>query len=64
MKITFYGYNVFLIESQNKIIAIDPCALFMCWFRLTTVIPKSEWDSITHIFITHGNLKWTNKPCT
>ena len=55
MKIKFYGYNAFLIESGAKKIAIDPGALFMYWFRVTTVIPKSEWESITHIFITHGD---------
>lgn len=55
MKITFYGYNTFIIESQDKKIAIDPGALFMYWFRFTTVIPKSEWESITHLFITHGD---------
>lgn len=55
MKIRFYGYNAFLIESGDKKIAIDPGALFFYWFRLTTLIPKSEWDSITHIFITHGD---------
>ncbi len=55
MKITFYGYNAFIIESQNKKIAIDPGALFFYWFRFTTVIPKSEWGDITHILITHGD---------
>lgn len=55
MKIRFYGYNTFVIESGDKKIAIDPGALFMYWFRFTTVIPKSEWESITHIFITHGD---------
>jgi len=55
MKIIFYGYNTFLIESGDKKIAIDPGALFMYWFRFTTVIPKSEWESITPIFITHGD---------
>jgi len=55
MKIKFYGYNTFLIESGNKKIAIDPGALFFYWFRFTTLIPKSEWNSITHIFITHGD---------
>ena len=55
MKIKFYGYNTFLIESGNKKIAIDPGALFMYWFRFTTVVPKSEWESITHLFITHGD---------
>jgi L-ascorbate metabolism protein UlaG (beta-lactamase superfamily) len=55
MRITFYGYNAFLIELGNKKIAIDPGALFFYWFRLTTLIPKSEWQSITHIFVTHGD---------
>ena len=55
MKIKFYGYNTFLIESGDKKIAIDPGALFFYWLRFTTLIPKSEWKSITHIFITHGD---------
>ena len=55
MKITFYGYNTFLIELGDKKIAIDPGALFLYWFRLTTLIPKSEWSSITHILVTHGD---------
>lgn len=55
MKIKFYGYNAFLIESGDKKIAIDPGALFFYWFRFTTLIPKSEWHSITHIFVTHGD---------
>jgi len=55
MKIRFFGYNTFLIESGNKKLAIDPGALFFYWLRLTTLIPNSEWGNITHIFITHGD---------
>lgn len=55
MKIKFYGYNAFLIESGNKKIAIDPGGMFFYWFRLTTLIPTSEWENITHILITHGD---------
>lgn len=55
MKIKFYGYNAFLIKSGNKKIAIDPGALFFYWFRFTTLIPKPEWNNITHILITHGD---------
>ncbi len=55
MKITHYLYNTFVIESGNKKIAIDPGGLFFYFFRFTTVIPKSEWESITHIFVTHGD---------
>lgn len=55
MKITFYGYNAFLIESGKKKIAIDPGALFLYFFRLTPLIPKPEWQRITHILVTHGD---------
>ena len=55
MKIHFYGYNAFLIESDDKLLAIDPGALFFYWFRFTTLFPKSKWPDITHIFITHGD---------
>ena len=55
MKITYYLYNAFLIEEGNAKIAIDPGGLFLYFFRLTTVIPKSEWKDVTHIFVTHGD---------
>ena len=55
MKITHYLYNTFIIESGDKKIAIDPGGLMFYFFRFTTVIPKSEWESITHIFVTHGD---------
>jgi len=55
MKITHYLYNAFLIESGHKKIAINPGGLFFYFFRFTTLIPKSEWKSITHIFVTHGD---------
>ena len=55
MKITHYLYNTFLIEESNKKIAIDPGGLFLYYFRFTTLIPKSEWVDITHIFVTHGD---------
>mgnify|MGYP001827702949 FL=1 len=55
MKITHYLYNAFTIESGDKKLAIDPGALFFYFFRFTTLIPRSEWPGITHIFITHGD---------
>jgi L-ascorbate metabolism protein UlaG (beta-lactamase superfamily) len=55
MKIKYYGYNTFLIESGDKKLVIDPGALLFYWFRFTSLIPKTEWESITHIFITHGD---------
>ena len=55
MKITYYLYNAFLIEEGNVKIAIDPGGLFLYFCRLTTLIPKSEWHNVTHIFVTHGD---------
>ena len=55
MKVKDYLYNTFIIETGNKKIAIDPGALFLYYFRTTTLIPKSEWKNITHIFVTHGD---------
>lgn len=55
MKITFYLYNAFIIEWDDKKIAIDPGALFAYWFSFAPLIPKKEWSDITHIFVTHGD---------
>ncbi len=55
MKITHYLYNAFVIESGDKKIAIDPGGLFSYFFRFTTLIPRTEWKSITHILVTHGD---------
>ena len=55
MKITHFLYNAFLIESGDKKIAIDPGGLMFYYFRFTSLIPRSEWDDITHIFVTHGD---------
>lgn len=56
MRITHYLYNSFIIESGNKKLAIDPGAMFLYFFRLTTLIPKPEWKDITHIFVPHGDI--------
>tara|TARA_R110002096_G_C14661942_1_gene728530 strand:+ start:62755 stop:63549 length:795 start_codon:yes stop_codon:yes gene_type:complete len=55
MKITHYLYNAFIVETDEKKIAIDPGALFFHFFRFTTLIPEIEWKNITHIFVTHGD---------
>lgn len=55
MKITHYLYNAFIIDEGNKKVAIDPGALFLYFFRMATLIPRAEWNDITHIFITHGD---------
>ena len=55
MKITYYLYNAFIIEWDDKKLAIDPGALFAYWFSFASLIPKEEWNDITHIFVTHGD---------
>lgn len=55
MKITYYLYNSFIIEWDDKKIVIDPGGLFFYYFRFTTLIPKKEWNKITHVFVTHGD---------
>lgn len=55
MKITHYLYNSFVIEWNDKKIAIDPGALFAYFLSFAPLIPKSEWKDITHVFVTHGD---------
>jgi L-ascorbate metabolism protein UlaG (beta-lactamase superfamily) len=55
MKITHYLYNAFIIEMNDKKIAIDPGALFAYYFSFASLIPKKEWKDITHVFVTHGD---------
>lgn len=54
MKIRHFLYNSFLIENAKNKIAIDPGQYFSI-FNFISLIPKSEWESITHILITHGD---------
>jgi len=54
MKIKHYLYNTFLIEDGKTKIAIDP-GQNLWLFKLCSLIPKPEWESITHILITHGD---------
>jgi len=54
MKIRHFLYNSFLIENGKNKIAIDPGQYFSI-FNFSSLIPKTEWDSITHILITHGD---------
>ena len=55
MRITHYLYNTFILETGDKKIAIDPGGLMFYYFRFNTLIPKTEWKNISHIFITHGD---------
>jgi len=54
MKIKHYLYNTFIIENDRVKIAIDP-GQNLYLFKLHSLLPKSEWSSITHILVTHGD---------
>lgn len=54
MKIIHYLYNAFLIEHDGIKVAIDP-GRNLWLFGLESLIPKSEWPTVTHIVITHGD---------
>ncbi len=54
MKIKHYLYNAFIIENEKVKIAIDP-GQNLWLFKLGSLIPKSEWDGVTHVFVTHGD---------
>jgi glyoxylase-like metal-dependent hydrolase (beta-lactamase superfamily II) len=54
MKIKYYWYNAFIIQNDKVKIAIDP-GQNLYLFSLGSLIPKSEWSSITHILVTHGD---------
>lgn len=54
VKITHYLYNAFLIEASGVKVAIDP-GQNLWLFKLESLIPRSEWPTITHLVITHGD---------
>jgi len=54
LKIKHYWYNTFIIQNDKVKIAIDP-GQNLWLFKLGSLIPKAEWNSITHILVTHGD---------
>ncbi len=54
MKITHYLYNTFLVEKGSAKVAIDP-GQNLWLFKLQSLIPETQWSSVTHIVITHGD---------
>ena len=54
MIIRHFLYNAFLIEEREVKIAIDP-GLHLWMFNLRSLIPKADWESITHVLVTHGD---------
>ena len=54
VKITHYRYNAFLVEDGGTKVAIDP-GQNLWMFNLHSLIPESEWSTVTHVVVTHGD---------
>lgn len=54
MRITHYLYNAFVVEDGDAKVAIDP-GQYLWMFNLHSLIPESEWPTVTHVVITHGD---------
>ncbi|MBL7183963.1 MAG: MBL fold metallo-hydrolase [Anaerolineae bacterium] len=54
MKLTYYGYNAFVIEGEGKTIILDP-GQNLHWRRLNSLIPRQLWVQADLILVTHGD---------
>ncbi len=54
MKLTYYGYNAFVIEGEGKTIILDP-GQDLHWRRLNSLIPPRLWEQADLILVTHGD---------
>jgi L-ascorbate metabolism protein UlaG (beta-lactamase superfamily) len=54
MKLTYYGYNAFIIEGEGKTIILDP-GQDLHWRRLNSLIPRRLWERADLILVTHGD---------
>ena len=54
MKLTYYGYNGFVIEGKGKTVILDP-GQDLYWRRLDSLIPRSLWPQANLILVTHGD---------
>jgi L-ascorbate metabolism protein UlaG (beta-lactamase superfamily) len=55
MKITYYGYNAFVIQSNGRKIFLDP-GMNLHWRKLDSLIPEKLWEHADLILVTHGDV--------
>jgi L-ascorbate metabolism protein UlaG (beta-lactamase superfamily) len=55
MRVTYYGYNAFAIESDNILVIIDP-GMNLDWKHLRSLVPPERWKSASHVMVTHGDV--------
>ena len=54
MRVSYYGYNAFVIEAAGTKLFIDP-GQDLHWRRLNALIPRPLWSSADVILVTHGD---------
>ena len=54
MRLTYYGYNAFVIESDGRTLILDP-GQHLHWRRLDPLIPEQFWGGADLILVTHGD---------
>ena len=54
IKLTYFGYNAFVIEDEDKTIILDP-GRDLYWRRLDSLIPRQLWPQTDLILVTHGD---------
>jgi L-ascorbate metabolism protein UlaG (beta-lactamase superfamily) len=54
MRVTFYGYNAFVIEVDNLLLIVDP-GMNLHWRHLGPLVPPELWKSASHVMVTHGD---------
>lgn len=54
MKLTYYGYNAFVIQGERRTVFLDP-GQDLHWRRLNSLIPRPLWPQADLILVTHGD---------
>lgn len=54
MRVTYYGYNAFVVEGHRRTILLDP-GQHLHWRRLNSLIPRQRWSLADLILVTHGD---------
>jgi L-ascorbate metabolism protein UlaG (beta-lactamase superfamily) len=54
MRLTYYGYNAFVVEAGGCTILVDP-GQDLHWRRLNSLIPPRIWPRADLVLVTHGD---------
>lgn len=54
MRLSYYGYNAFVIEAEGTTVLLDP-GQDLHWRRLDSLIPRRVWSQADLILVTHGD---------